>query len=235
MRLKKYLFFAFGLSFTLLMTAFAHYRNSVRLVEKITVEFEAQQSQFLNDSLVNKLLIQNKGALPWEAKDSLALSKLEHLLENDPYVKNADVYHFQQGVLGVRIQEKKAIIRIQGPKQYYMDSSGDFLPISKNYTPKVPLYWGTLEEEQKPDLLFLVDQLNADPFLRNELASIQYRSNSFFIGLRSFGFEVEIGQVRRLKEKISKLKVFCAYRESHPSTTEFSRINLKFKNQVVGS
>jgi cell division protein FtsQ len=163
------------------------------------------------------------------------LSKLENLLENDPYVKNADVYHFQQGVLGVRIQEKKAIIRIQGPKQYYMDSSGDFFPISKNYTPKVPLYWGTLEEEQKPDLLFLVDQLNADPFLRNELASIQYRSNSFFIGLRSFGFEVEIGQVRRLKEKISKLKVFCAYRESHPSTTEFSRINLKFKNQVVGS
>jgi cell division protein FtsQ len=160
---------------------------------------------------------------------------LETLLENNPYVDNAEVYHFQQGILGVNIQEKRAVVRIQGTDQYYLDKAGNQFPISNKHTPKVPLYMGTLEEEQKEDLLSLIDHIDKDPFLRNELASIHYRSNSYFIGLRSYGFEVEIGMMRRIGEKLSKLKVFCAYHDNHRLKREYTLINLKFKNQVVGS
>jgi cell division protein FtsQ len=235
MRLKKHLFFATVFILAILMSAFAHFRNSRRLVEKVMVNFESQGAQFLSDSLVDKLLIQNKGGLPWKAKDSLALSMLETLLENNPYVDNAEVYHFQQGILGVNIQEKIAVVRIQGTDQYYLDKAGNQFPISNKHTPKVPLYMGTLEEEQKEDLLSLIDYIDKDPFLRNELASIHYRSNSYFIGLRSYGFEVEIGMMRRIGEKLSKLKVFCAYHDNHRLKREYTLINLKFKNQVVGS
>ena len=235
MRLKKYLFFATVFILAILMSAFAHFSNSKRLVEKVMVNFESQGAQFLSDSLVDKLLIQNKGGLPWKAKDSLALSMLETLLENNPYVDNAEVYHFQQGILGVNIQEKSAVVRIQGTDQYYLDKAGNQFPISNKHTPKVPLYMGTLEEEQKEDLLSLIDYIDKDPFLRNELASIHYRSNSYFIGLRSYGFEVEIGMMRRIGEKLSKLKVFCAYHDNHRLKREYTLINLKFKNQVVGS
>ena len=235
MRLKKHLFFATVFILAILMSAFAHFRNSRRLVEKVMVNFESQGAQFLSDSLVDKLLIQNKGGLPWKAKDSLALNMLETLLENNPYVDNAEVYHFQQGILGVNIQEKSAVVRIQGTDQYYLDKAGNQFPISNKHTPKVPLYMGTLEEEQKEDLLSLIDYIDKDPFLRNELASIHYRSNSYFIGLRSYGFEVEIGMMRRIGEKLSKLKVFCAYHDNHRLKREYTLINLKFKNQVVGS
>ena len=235
MRLKKHLFFATVFILAILMSAFAHFSNSKRLVEKVMVNFESQGAQFLSDSLVDKLLIQNKGGLPWKAKDSLALSMLETLLENNPYVDNAEVYHFQQGILGVNIQEKSAVVRIQGTDQYYLDKAGNQFPISNKHTPKVPLYMGTLEEEQKEDLLSLIDYIDKDPFLRNELASIHYRSNSYFIGLRSYGFEVEIGMMRRIGEKLSKLKVFCAYHDNHRLKREYTLINLKFKNQVVGS
>ena len=204
-------------------------------MEKVTVNYESQGPRFLNDSLVDKLLILNKGELPWKAKDSLVLSMLETLLENNSYVDNAEVFHFQQGILGVKIQEKSAVVRIQGSDQYYLDNAGNRFPISKNHTPKVPLYIGTLREEQKKDLLSLIEQIDKDPFLRNELASIHYRSNSYFIGLRSYGFEVEIGQVQRVGEKLSKLKVFCAYHDNHTLEREYTLINLKFKNQVVGS
>ena len=235
MRLKKHLFFATVFILAILMSAFAHFSNSKRLVEKVMVNFESQGAQFLSDSLVDKLLIQNKGGLPWKAKDSLALSMLETLLENNPYVDNAEVYHFQQGILGVNIQEKSAVVRIQGTDQYYLDKAGNQFPISNKHTPKVPLYMGTLEEEKKEDLLSLIDHIDKDPFLRNELASIHYRSNSYFIGLRSYVFEVEIGMMRRIGEKLSKLKVFCAYHDNHRLKREYTLINLKFKNQVVGS
>lgn len=235
MQLNKYLFFTTVLILTVLICVFAHLRNNKRLVEKVAIHFEPQEARFLSAAFVDKLLIQNKGGLPWKAKDSLALSMLETLLENNPYVDNAEVYHFQQGILGVNIQEKRAVVRIQGTDQYYLDKAGNQFPISNKHTPKVPLYMGTLEEEQKEDLLSLIDHIDKDPFLRNELASIHYRSNSYFIGLRSYGFEVEIGMMRRIGEKLSKLKVFCAYHDNHRLKREYTLINLKFKNQVVGS
>lgn len=235
MDLKKYFFFVTVFIMILLVSAFAHLRNDGRYVEKITVTFKSEAPRFLNDSLVNKLLIQNKGELPWKSKDSLVLIMLETLLEKNAYVDNAEVFHFQQGILGVSIQEKNALVRVQTSDPYYLDKSGDLFPISKNYTPKVPLFMGTLKEAQKHHLLSLIDQFNADPFLRDELASIHYRSNSYFVGLRSYGFEVELGTLGRMSEKLSKLKVFCAYHDNYPMEREYTLINLKFKNQVIGS
>ena len=235
MQLKKHLFFVTVLILTILMSAFAHFRNSRRLVEKVEVNFESHGARFLSDSLVDKLLIQNKGELPWKTKDSLALSMLETSLENNPYVDKAEVFHFRQGILDVNIKEKSAVVRIQGSNQYYLDMAGKKFPISINHNPKVPLYMGMLKDEQKQDLLSLIEQIEKDPFLRNELATIHHRSNSYFIGLRSYGFEIEIGQIHHLLEKLSKLKVFCAYHDNHTLDREYTLINLKFKNQVVGS
>ena len=235
MQLNKYLFFTTVLILTVLICVFAHLRNNKRLVEKVAIHFEPQEARFLSAAFVDKLLIQNKGALPWKPKDSLVLSMLETFLEKNTYVDNAEVFHFQQGILGVSIQEKKAVVRVQTSNPYYLDKSGDLFPISKNYTPKVPLFMGTLKEPQKQHLLSLIDQFNADPFLRDELASIHYRSDSYFIGLRSYGFEIELGTLGRMSEKLSKLKVFCAYHDNHPMERKYTLINLKFKNQVVGS
>lgn len=235
MQLNKYLFFTTVLILTVLICVFAHLRNNKRLVEKVAIHFEPQEARFLSAAFVDKLLIQNKGALPWKPKDSLVLIMLETLIEENPYVQNAEVFHFQQGVLGVNIQEKNAVVRVQGSEQYYLDKAGNQLPISKNHTPKVPVFLGALEEEQKDDLLSLIDQIDKDSFLQGELASIHYRSNSYFIGLRSYGFEVEIGQMRHLSQKLSKLKVFCAYHDNYNLEKNYTLINLKFKNQVVGS
>ena len=111
--------------------------------------------------------------LPWKAKDSLVLGMLETFLENNPYVDNAEVFQFKKGVLGVAIREKKAVIRIQGTEQFYLDKDGNNFPISKNYTPQIPLFLGEFKEDQKNDLLSLTRQLSDDPFIRTELASIQ--------------------------------------------------------------
>ena len=131
------------------MSAFAQFRNSKRLVGKIEVNFESHGARFLNDSLVDKLLIQNKGELPWKAKDSLVLSMLESLLEDNPYIDKAEVFHFHQGVLGVNILEKIAVLRVQAQDQFYLDRFGNQFPLSNNHTPKVPLYLGKFKENQK--------------------------------------------------------------------------------------
>ncbi len=235
MKYKNQLFFGIVLILMVMMSSFSYLNNSKRLIEKIEINFESQGGRFLTAFLVNKLLIQKNGVLPWKAKDSLVLSMLETFLENNTYVDNAEVFQFKKGVLGVAIREKKAVIRIQGTEQFYLDKEGNNFPISKNYTPQIPLFLGEFKEDLKNEILSLTKQLNDDPFIRAELASIQYRSNSYFIDLKSYEFEIEIGQIRRIAEKISKLKVFCAYYNNNLLEKKYSLINLKFKNQVVGS
>ena len=235
MKYKNHVFFGTILILLVMMSSFTYLNNSRRLIEKIEVNFESQGGRFLTDFVVDKLLIQKNGVLPWKAKDSLVLGMLETFLENNPYVDNAEVFQFKKGVLGVTIQEKKPVLRIQGTDQFYLDKEGNYFPVSKNHTPKVPLFLGELKENQKNDLLLLIKHLSADTFLHNELAFIQYRSNSYFIGLRSYEFEIEIGQMQGIVEKLSKLKVFCAYHDNLTLEREYSLINLKFKNQVVGS
>ena len=114
MQYKNHLFFGIVLTLILIMSSFAFLNKSPRLIKKVTVSFESQDPRFLSDSVVNKLLIQKKGELPWKTKDSLVLSMLEIFLENNPYIDNAEVFQFKKGVLGVTIQEKKPVLRIQG-------------------------------------------------------------------------------------------------------------------------
>lgn len=235
MRIKNTLFFAFLMILVLLVSVFAHYRNGRRLIEKVTIEFEGLGAHFLDPSSVDKLLIQNKGALPWKAKDSLALSMLEALLESNPFIDNAEVFHFQQGTLGIRILEKTPMVKVANEAYYFLDQKGDSIPPSKKYVPNIPVFEGVIGNGQKKDLLELLKKIEADPFLRNELKSVNCRSNSFFIEMKSFGFEVEIGTLNQIDEKLLKLKVFCAYHKNQTSDKEYRLINLKFKNQVIGS
>ena len=235
MRFKNYLFFGLIFIAMVALSAFAHYKNKQRLVNNIEIDFENSQAKFLSLALVNKLLIQKKGELPWEGKDSLDLNMLETFLEHNPYILNAEVFNLPKGILGVKIQERKSLVRIQGKTHYYLDKSGFKFPISKVHKPMVPIFIGELEEQQKNDLLTFLNVCNQDPFFMRELNTIYHKSNSFFIGLKSYDFDIEIGSLNDVNDKLLKLKVFCAYQDNNKLDKKYRLINLKFKNQIVGS
>ena len=181
------------------------------------------------------MLIQKKGELPWESKDSLDLNMLETFLENNPYVLKAEVFSFPEGILGINIQEKQALVEIKGEKSFYLDRFGTKLPFSKSYQPKVPTYVGELNEINEKGLLSLINFFNQDPFLKSELITVYYKSDNFYLELKSYDFEVEIGDMTQLQNKLQRLKIFCAYQMNSKLEKKFKLISLKFKNQIVGS
>jgi hypothetical protein len=83
--------------------------------------------------------------------------------------------------------------------------------------------------------LALVNFFNEDPFLKSEIETIYNKSNSFYVGLKSYDFEVEIGGMSMILDKLLKLKVFCTYQENNELEKKYKLISLKFKNQIVGS
>ena len=235
MRYKNYLFISLIILGLIFLSGVAHYKNNERKIGQIIIDFKNDGTGFISPDIVNKLLIQKKGELPWEAKDSLDLNMLETFLENNPYVLKAEVFSFPEGILGINIQEKQAIVRVKGEKTFYLDKFGTKLPLSKSYLPKVPTFVGELNEISKKGLLSLIYFFNKDPFLKSELITIYYKSDNFYIKLRSFDFEVEIGDMTQLQNKLQRLKIFCAYQMNSKLEKKFKLISLKFKNQIVGS
>ena len=164
MKLKNNFFFGLTLIGLILLSAFAHQQNKQREIGYISINFMNDGPNFLSPAFVNKLLIQNIGELSCETKDSLDLTKLEALLENTPYISNAEVFCFPEGTLGINILEKKPLVMIQGYKTYYLDDFGSKFPTSESYSPLVPIYIGELNSLHKNNLLSLINFFNEDPF-----------------------------------------------------------------------
>ena len=92
------------------LSAFAHQKIMNVEIGQIIINFKNDGTGFISPDIVNKLLIQKKGELPWEAKDSLDLNMLETFLENTPYILNAEVFSFPKELLGINIHEKKHLL-----------------------------------------------------------------------------------------------------------------------------
>ena len=144
----------------ILLSVFAHQKNNHRKIGQLSINYKNDGPKLLSSSFVNKLLIQNIGELSCETKDSLDLTKLEALLENTPYILNAEVFCFPEGTLGINILEKKPLVMIQGVNTYYLDNLGGEFPISESYSPLVPVFIGELNSFDKNNLLALVNFFN---------------------------------------------------------------------------
>ncbi len=53
--------------------------------------------------------------------------------------------------------------------------------------------------------------------------------------LKSYPFEVILGNTSTLNKKIEKLKIFCAFQNIQDSLRGYKKINLTYSNQVVAT
>ena len=71
--------------------------------------------------------------------------------------------------------------------------------------------------------------------MKSELDKIVFEKNEFRINLKSFDFDIIFGNSKRFKEKVEKLKVFCAFQKVQDSLTNYPLVNLNYLNQVIAS
>ena len=51
--------------------------------------------------------------------------------------------------------------------------------------------------------------------------------------LKSFDFDIKIGNSNNIREKIKKLKAYCAYYNKESENLNFNQIDLTYSNQLV--
>jgi cell division protein FtsQ len=214
--------------------AFSSARNSKRLVSQPNIQFIGNKNLFITQEAVSKLLIQNQQGVTNVPKETLDLNGLESTLNKNPIIEFAEVYVNVEGKLTAKVKQKTPIARVLGNNSYYIDSNGGVMPLSKNYTERVPFVTGFVKKNNLDIVYKVADYVLKDEFLKQNVIEIhQNKNNSIDLKLRQTKFVVHLGQIKQLEKKISNLKAFYIKATKDKVLDKYSKVNLQFGNQVV--
>ncbi len=214
--------------------AFSNHRNAVRVVGKPDINFMGEENLFITHQNVSKLLIQNQASVSDKHKEIIDLNRLETALNSNPMVKKAQVYMSVNGVLSADIEQKQPIARVHTNASYYVDDEGQYMPLSSNYSARVPLVTGTVRKNNLNTIYTISKAINDDEFLKKHVIEIhQNADETINLKMRTFDFIVELGTLDNLEKKVNNFRAFYKKALKDKTIELYSRINLRFDSQVI--
>lgn len=215
--------------------AFSLNKNNKRVVSQPEVEFLGESKLFITQENVNNLLIEKLRKGKTILKDELVLKALESVLTDNGAIENAEVFVTTAGKLKVQVKQKTPIARIfEGNSSFYIDYQGTEMPLSSNFSARVPLVTAQVTPENKPELVTLLKYIYQDEFLAKNIISIDVRQdNSVVMKNRNFNFNINFGKITDIERKFNNYKAFYQKAVQESLIEDYSEINLIFTKQVV--
>ena len=217
---------------------FASHRSATKNIQEIEVVFENGENLFISYDMVNKLLIQNFDLDDNQAKENINLNNLEEYVRSNNMIENAELFLTIRGDLGVIIRQRTPVLRVaNNTESYYYDRQGQKMPLSSNYSARVPITSSDLNFENCGDIIYLSNKIINDDFLQKQIIGINQiegeGANQFELKTRHGNQIIIFGDLNEVDEKIKKLKVFYQKALEDNTLENYRSINLKFNNQVV--
>ena len=214
--------------------AFSSIRNSSRRVSALEIKFLGDENLFITHETVSKLLIQNQQSVTNKPKEIIDLNGLENALTANPLIKEAQVFIDVEGKITAEIKQRKPIARVSTNASYYIDDTGSYMPLSTNYTARVPLITGTVFKNDLANVYTIASKIQQDDFLKKHVVEIHQNDNKTIdLKFRLNSFTIQLGSLKALDKKINNLKAFYQKAMKDNTLESYSVVNLKFDNQVI--
>jgi len=198
------------------------------------------------DSLVDRQESVNKLEI-----NNIETSHIEKLLSKNPFIDEVDSYLTLNGKLLINIKEKEPIIRIYDKNKggFYIDNYGDIFPVSSQYSPRVLIANGYINEEANTnsniydtiydntvfqELFFLTKLINQNSLLEAQINQIYVNSKGEYDLIPELGNHlVQLGTLNDIQNKLQNLEGY--YRKNLKSSDwdKYKIINLTYKDQIV--
>lgn len=214
--------------------AFSNHRNSNRKIVKPKIQFLGENKLFITEATVSKLLIQNQQSITGQPKEIIDLNELETALNSNPMIKKAEVFMSVNGGLSAEVVQKRPIARVSTNASYYIDDEGSFMPLSSNYTARVPLVVGNVKKNNLSTVYKFAKKVDSDEFLKKHVIEIQQNNDKTLdFKIRKSDFTVHLGTLDKLEKKINNFKAFYQKALKDKILDNYKLVNLKFDKQVI--
>ncbi len=233
-------------AFVLLLGAVEHSRNNA-VCERISVEVDMSEGMFfLHKKDIKEFLHDRDDSLIGHPLASIDLNELERELQRIPEVKEAQTFYGLDGTLRVQVDQRRPLARFipKDGASYYWDQEGEPMPLSPQYTPRVPVV--TVDgdhpvlkrnnaNKKKQRFHRLLKVVQNDPFWQKQIQEIHIDENGGLELVPLVGdHRVIFGDLEDAEKKLRKLKLFYREASVHTGLDRYDTLDLRFGDQVVG-
>ena len=232
----------------LLTIGFVEKQQSTLRCEEIVVDITGQDGNRFIDKNDLIALANNNGTntVVGSAFTDLSLKQIEDRVQSNKFVKNVQVFKDLEGRLIIEAEQSKPIARVvqsDGPDAY-VSVDGRVLPVSSKFTARVPLISGSytkelvkndlVDEEGVHPVFELLNFVRNDDFWQAQIAQIDIASNGNITLYPQIGKQyVEFGKAENIEDKFKRLMIFYKKILPQKGWNTYSRVNLKYKDQII--
>lgn len=216
--------------------SFSNKRNQERKLVDVLVMFTNPEQLFIPMETIQSLLTNDSDSLDFYIGD-VKIKELEGRVLAHPMVAEAEVYMSVNGVLGAQITQRTPVGRcLNRDGVEYIDELGEFMPLSSNYSARVPLVYGVQDSLSRAEVMPLLLAIREDDFMRQSVVTITHnKADDLRLKVRQNKIEIILGKADNLEYKFRKLKGFLKYTKDNNTIEDYKVIDLKYNNQVVAT
>lgn len=209
----------------------------------IQVEFRDDESIRLEEEEIIRLVGSADRDIQGKALRQINAEHVEKEIEKHQAILKAEVYKViardtgsYTGILGVRVRHREPVMRVMSQDgSYYMDRTGEKIPVSDRYAARVLVATGYFTEEYaRRELLPFVLFIGKDSFWQAQLEQIFVEQDGNVLLTPLFGDHVlELGALEDYPEKLRNMKAFYEQVVAKNNWNKYEQISVKFKNQII--
>lgn len=200
----------------------------------------AEKHLFIDEKDVLEL-INSDGQVIGKPIHLLNLRQMETLVEQNKWVKNAEMFINNNQVLQINIEERQPVARIfqTNGNSFYLDTAAVFLPLSNKLNARVPIFTGLVETKTIDSTLIyqvvdLAKYIIQDSFFSAQISQINIRSDKQFELIPLIGDQtIFFGDANDLVAKFKKLKAFYKSVWLVNGMNTYETLDIQYKNQVL--
>ncbi len=200
-----------------------------------------EQNVFIDEKDVMDLLNTN-GLAIGKPMGSFNLRQLELMVEQNTWVKNAEMYFDNNQVLQISIVERQPIARVflNDGSSFYLDTAVTWLPLSNKISARVPVFTGMPTPKNADTALMqhvieIAKYIVADSFFNAQIAQIDITPDKKFELVPLIGDQlIRFGDATDIENKFKKLAAFYKNAWMQNGINTYEILDVQYKNQVVG-
>lgn len=180
---------------------------------------------------------------------NINMLQVERHLNDNPWIEKSASYIGLDSVLYINLKEYEPALRVfnKSGESMYVTEQGVVFPTSDTYTPRVLIASGNFDfptdtkindsiyqNSGLADALYIRQAIQKDEFLQSCIGQL-YRNNAgdFEITVNEIDAKVVLGDTCQVDSKLLKMKTFLKHKLGSEELDNYSKVNLKFKNQIV--
>ncbi len=205
--------------------------NSDKLIfNEKNIQFSS--NNFINNDSIKINLLDNYKSLDSLNADIETVYEIEQIISRIPFVKKANVYMTVNSELNIRVQEKKPVLNLYN-SDYLLSENGQLIPKIDSLNIDLISFFGEIDPTIYTNLSNLSKMIIKDDFLKDHIKYIYSDSLSFYLSVNRFNYNIELGSLENISEKLNNYKVFMASIMDDEILNKYSHLNLKFNKQVI--